>query len=132
MTAKTEQATREFAEAFNDRDTDAMVERTSPDCVIVALRSQMEGAFKGHEGVREWATGYFEAVPDVRIELERVDALGGGRVLVLGRQAGTAAMGGASFDAPLALIVEIDGTVMTRLTAYPSREEAVEAAGLDP
>ena len=123
-----ERVTREFAAAFNERDLESMLSRTAEDCVITALRSALEGDFIGHEGVRRWAEGYWEAVPDAGITLERVSELGGGRILVLGTQAGTASTGGAPFEAPLAIVAETGGGLLHRLTAFPTHEEALEVA----
>jgi ketosteroid isomerase-like protein len=126
---KNETTAREFADAFNERDVDGLIERSAGDCVIVAQRSETEGAYTGHDGVRHWAQGYYELVPDVRIALDRVTELEDGRVLVLGRQSGTTAQG-AQFDAPLALVGEFEAGLMRTLTAYPTRARALEAVGV--
>ena len=126
----TEQAVREFADAFNARNIEAMVGLAATDCVIVALRSEIEGAFVGHDGVRQWAQGYFEVAPNVQITLERISEYESDRLVVLGRQAGTGQMGGVSFDSPLAILVETEEGLVKRLTAYPSHSKALEAAGL--
>ena len=128
MPQENERATREFIEALNERDIEAMVQMTSPDCEIVALRSAIEGAFVGHAGVREWLVGYLEAVPDAKITVDQVTAVGD-RVLVLGKQSGTA-VGGAPFEGPLATVAEIEGGLLKRLAAFPSHAEALEAVGL--
>lgn len=129
MAAENEQRTREFAEAFNERDVEGLVERSASDCVIVAQRSATEGPYTGHDGVRRWAQGYYKLVPDVRITLDRVRQLEDGRVLVLGRQSGTTALA-ATFDAPLALVVEFDGRLMRAITTYATRAKALEALGV--
>ena len=123
-------AVREFGEAFNAHDVERLVRYMSPDCVIVTQRSEIEGPFVGHEGVRRWAGDYFETAPDARVTLERTMALDRERVLMLGRQFGTAQTGGATFDAPLAVLVEIKGGLVMQLTTFPSHAEALEAAGL--
>ncbi|MDQ3728459.1 MAG: nuclear transport factor 2 family protein [Actinomycetota bacterium] len=129
MSLESQQAAREFIEAFNQRDIDAMVQRTTPGCVITALRSAIEGSFVGHDGVREWVGGYLEAVPDAKISVELITAVQGGRVVVLGRQSGTT-LGGAPFDGPLASLAEVEAGLLKRLTAFSSHAEALEAAGL--
>jgi ketosteroid isomerase-like protein len=125
-----ERTTGEFAAAFNDRDLESMLRRTSEDCVITALRSALEGDYVGHDGVRRWAEGYWEMVPDARITLERVTEVEG-RTVVLGRQSGSAMTGGAAFDAPLAIVTETDGGLLRRLTAFPTHADALRSVGLD-
>lgn len=129
MAVASEKTAREFAEAFNERNVEALLERSAEDCVIIAQRSETEGPYAGHDGVRRWAEGYYELVPDVRIALDRVTELEDGRVLVLGRQSGTTARG-AKFDAPLALVVEFEGGLMRAMTAYATRAKALEAVGV--
>ena len=124
------EAARGIIEAMNDHDVDAVVALATPDCVIVALRSAIEGAFEGHAGVRRWIETYVEAIPDVRFEVERLRAVDDHRVVLLGRQAGTASLGGAPFDEPMAGIGEFEGGLLKRWEAYPSHAEALAAAGL--
>ncbi len=40
--------------AFNARDVDTMLERFDPDVEWRPLRSETEGAYRGHDGIREW------------------------------------------------------------------------------
>lgn len=120
---------RDFAEAFNSRDIETLVANSYEGCVIVAQRSATEGAYQGHQGVRLWAEGYWRLAPDVRISLDRVTEVAPGRVLVLGRQAGTTAQG-IPFDAPLALVADIEDEKLTMMTVYASRREALAAVGL--
>lgn len=127
--AGNESITRAFAETFNERDIGGLLAHCYPGCVIVAQRSETEGPYQGHEGVRRWAEGYWELAPDVRITLDRVTEIEPGRVLVLGRQAGTTAQG-THFDAPLALVADIEDHLLTMMTVYASRAQALEAVGI--
>ena len=130
MSEKNIEIARRMLDAFNAHDVEALVELTSPDCLIVAQRSGIEGEFRGHDGVRRWAEGYFEIAPDARVVTKRVLAADGDRVVVLGRQMGTASMGGAPIDAPLAGVAELEAGLVKSLRAYPSHAEALDAAGL--
>ena len=121
---------RRFGEAFSARDIDSLVEQASEDCVIVALRSEIEGAFVGRDGVRRWAEDHFGSAPDAEVTLERVVAVDDKRILALGRQRGTVHLGRVPFDGPLAIILEIRAGKLKRLTAFPTHAEALEAAGL--
>ena len=118
----------ELVGAFHRRDVEALVALTAPDCVIVAQRSTIEGAFEGHEGVRRWAAGYYELIPDATVELERVVLVSRSRVVVLGSQSGSAPIGGAAFEAPLAAIADHEGGRLKRLVLLSSHEQALAAA----
>lgn len=130
MSQENERFATEFGAAFNDRDIDSLADRACHHCVIVALRSALEGPYLGREGVRRWAESYIEGIPDVQLELERVASIDADRVLVLGRQGGAGHKEGPSFDAPLAAVMEFEDGLLARLTAYTSHSEALEAAGM--
>ena len=88
----------------------------------------IEGAFEGHEGVRRWAAGYYELIPDATVELERVVLVSRSRVVVLGSQSGSAPIGGAAFEAPLAAIADHEDGRLKRLVLLASHEQALAAA----
>ena len=123
------QLAREIIEAFSRRDVEAVVALSAPDCVIVAQRSMMEGAFEGHDGVRRWIEGYYAIIPDARIEVDRIVRTARDEVVVLGHQSGTAPTGGAAFDAPLAAISKHRDGKLVRLVLLATHEEALAASG---
>jgi ketosteroid isomerase-like protein len=125
------EAVRRFVDAFNARDVDALVEMAAPGCVIVAQRSKLEGEFTGRDGVRRWAESSYEWAPDARFVVERALPAGDDRVVVLGRQTGTAGVGGATFDAPLAVVAEVEMGLLKKAHAqYATHAEALAAVGL--
>ncbi len=131
MSEETLEAVHRFVDAFNAGDVGGMVEMVAPDCVIVAQRSRLEGAFTGREGVRRWAESAFEWAPDSRMVVERTLSASDDRVVVLGRQTGTARVGGVPFDVPLAVILKLETGLLKRAEAqYPTHAEALRAAGL--
>ena len=120
-----------FVDAFNAHDVDAIVEMAAPDCVIVGQRSSLEGPFAGHEGVRRWAESAYEWAPDSRMVVERTLPAGDDRVVVLGRQTGTAGLGGAPFDVPLAVVAELEKGLLKKADArYGTHASALAAVGL--
>ena len=118
----------ELVAAFDRRDVEAVVALTDPGCVVVAQRSTIEGAFEGHDGVRRWAAGYYELIPDATVELDRAVVVSRTRVVVLGSQSGSAPSGGAAFEAPLAAIADHERGKLKRLVLLASHEEALAAA----
>ena len=117
-----------FVGAFSARDVDAMVELAAPDCVIVAQRSALGGAFTD---IRHRAESAYEWAPDTRMVVERIVPAGDSCVVVLGRQTGTAGVDGPSFNAPLAVVAELEAALLKRAEAqYATHAEALAAAGL--
>jgi ketosteroid isomerase-like protein len=120
-----------FVDAFNAHDVDAMLELTTPDCVIVSQRSGLEGPFTGRDGVRRWAETAYEWAPDSRMVVERTLPAGESRVVVLGRQTGSAGLGGAPFDVPLAVVAELEDGLLKKADAhYTTHASALAAIGL--
>lgn len=122
----------EFVQAFNARDVEAIVAQCHPGCEVVTLRSELEGSFRGHEGIRRWFDGFVETAHDVTLTQERVETLADGRVMLLGRQTGSGTIGAVGFDAPLAAIIAYEDGLVKRVRSYPTHAAALEAAGLDP
>ncbi len=122
------QLARTFTEAFNARDLDAMLAVASPECVLVAIRSELEGDFVGHAGLKRWAADYFDAIPDAHITVEELRAIDDNRMLLLGRQSGSAGTGGVPFDAPLAAVVTVHAGKLEHVVLYRTHAEAVAAA----
>jgi hypothetical protein len=121
----------EFVQAFNARDVEAIVAICHPDCEVIALRSEIEGPFRGHDGVRRWFGGFVETAADVSLVAERVETLSDGRMVLLGRQSGSGTMGAVGFDAPLAAIVSYEDGLVKHVRSFPTHEAALQAAGLD-
>jgi hypothetical protein len=97
-----------------------------PHVEIVVLRSEIEGPYRGHDGLRRMAADMFEA--DFGMRIDEMRDLGRNRVLVLGRQHAT--VRGAPWDHVLAEVFEIDDGKVTRLQAFSTVGEALEAVGL--
>jgi ketosteroid isomerase-like protein len=130
MSQENVEVVHQFVDAFQAHDVASLIELFSPDCEIVALRSAFEGTFRGREGVRRWAESVYEAAPDSGFTAERVVPAHEERAVLLGRQTGTARLGGASFDAPVGAIFEFESGLVRRIDSYTSHAEALKAAGL--
>jgi ketosteroid isomerase-like protein len=110
--------------AFAARDMDAYLAEHHPNVEIVVLRSQIEGPYRGHGGLRRMLTEAFEADMELRFDEVR-DC--GDRVLALGHQ--NAIVRGVPFDHVLAEVYEIEAGKVVRMQAFATVEQALEAAG---
>jgi hypothetical protein len=125
MSSENVKVVRRLNEAFNARDMDALLACFHADAEAVVLRSKVHGPYQGHDGVRRMVAEAFEADMELRIDTYR-DC--GDRVLILGHQQLT--VRGLVSDHLLAEIFELDGGKVSRLQAFATVEEALEAAGL--
>jgi len=126
MSQENVEIVRRINAAIHARDMAALLAEHHSDVEIVVLRSEIEGPYRGHDGLRRMATDMFEANFGQRID--EVRDLGDNRVLVLGHQHATP--GGARWEHSLAEIFEIQGGKVARLQAFRTVEEALQAAGL--
>jgi hypothetical protein len=116
---------RRVNEAFTARDMDAYLAEHHPNVEVVVLRSQIEGPYRGHGGLRRMLTEAFEADMELRFDEVR-DC--GDCVLVLGHQHAT--VRGVPFDHILAEVYEIEAGKVVRMQAFATVEQALEAVGL--
>jgi hypothetical protein len=112
-------------EAFEAKDIDALLVEHHPDVEIVVLRSELEGPYLGHEGLRRMAADVFEAEFHIRIDEIR-DC--GNQILVVGHQ--HAIVRGIRWDHVLAEVYEIEGGKVARMQAFSTVAQALEAVGL--
>jgi ketosteroid isomerase-like protein len=126
MSQENLEVVRRVNEAIEAKDMEALVAEHHPNVEIVVLRSEIEGPYRGHDGLRRMAADMFEA--DFGQRIDEVRELSGNRVLVLGRQHAT--VSGAPWEHVLAEVLEIEAGKVARLQAFRTVEEALEAAGL--
>src|SRR3954453_9379275 len=70
---------RSSHEAFRRRDFDAFVECMDPDIEFSSLVLEVEGTYRGHDGIRSWWDDILAVFPDWRPPVEDARE-GGGRV----------------------------------------------------
>ena len=116
-------------EAFNRGDIDAWLEHYDPEVIFEPQVAVMEGAYAGHDGVREFITTIGDLYESFVVELQDVRDLGD-RVLALGTATGVGKQSGLEQATPLAIVASFRDGLITRFKDYADRGEAVEAAGL--
>jgi ketosteroid isomerase-like protein len=126
--AENSEIVRRVHEAFNARDMEALLALHHPNVEVVVLRSEIEGPYRGHDGLRRMAAEIFELAPDFEMRIDEIREHGN-RVLVLGHQHAT--VGGVATDRLLAEVYELEAGKVTRLRAFATVDQALEAAGLE-
>jgi ketosteroid isomerase-like protein len=117
-------------EAINNGDVEALLEHTDPEVVWEPRRALVQGAYRGHEGIRAFFADNEENFEKFRAAIEEVRDLGDGRVLVLGSLHILARGSGIETDIPMAGIAEFRDGLAIRWKDYGDRATALEAAGL--
>jgi hypothetical protein len=127
MSQENVEVVRRVNAAFAARDMDAYLAEHHPNVEIVVLRSQIEGPYRGHGGLRRMLTEAFEA--DMELNFDEIRDCGD-RVLVLGHQHAT--VRGVPFDHILAEVYEIEGGKVRRMQAFATVEAALDVVGRRP
>ena len=119
--------------AFNRGDLEALLSRWHPDGEYRAAIQQVvegeAGAFRGHDGLREWWQELHDLYDGLRAEVLEVRDLGEQVVVAFvihGRGKGS----GVALGTPLAQALTIRQGKVTRARDYFSVDEALEAMGL--
>jgi ketosteroid isomerase-like protein len=126
------QLVRRVFEAFSVRDVEAVLEVADPEVAFYAPTGSIAGhqaPYRGREGLRQ----YFEDVARIWEELEVIPHEfheSGELVVALGRVYGRG-LDGLLVDSPTGWIWKVAGGKIVECRVYTSRQEALDAAGLD-
>jgi class 3 adenylate cyclase/ketosteroid isomerase-like protein/tetratricopeptide (TPR) repeat protein len=107
--------------AFNERDWKAWVAAATPDVVYVDHRPAGAGTIEGAEAGTLMDRVLVDVVPDFKIRIESIEAIGDRGCVAVGRSTGTNAAGGPIEIASHAVVVVRDGLI-ARLEEFPILE----------
>jgi ketosteroid isomerase-like protein len=120
-----EELTRRWAQAFNDRDLDTMLEMAAADIDMLPMQFAVSGRYSGHEGLRRWRADLDSWDPGHRVELGHARDFGDGRVVLFG----TVILDGEPLS-PYALMVRIENGKIAAMRSYLNDEETLERMGV--
>jgi ketosteroid isomerase-like protein len=133
MTSSSEEAQIEVVkkaiDAFNRRDTEAMLALGSDDFVYDWTRSiaPNRGTYRGLDGIREFTEDQWSAFDEVRIEPS--EYLACGRHVVVPATVHGRGRGGVAVSANSAQLFTFEDGRLMRITLFQGRDEALAAAG---
>ncbi len=110
-------------ESFNLRNPEVMLERVDAECEwhpFLTAEVQGGAGYRGHEGIRQFS--------EISWQVESVRDLGGDRFLVLGEIRGRGRSSGVEVESPIGQILDLRDGKILRGWAYPSHEQAKQAA----
>jgi len=124
---------RQLMEAFSGRDMERILSLTDPEfeAVVPAQLSAEPDTYRGHEGIRRYFESFYEVMDEIEFEAERFWDAGDAVVVAVNMRAKgkrTAIPVVQSFTQ----LWRMRGARALRVHTYPSREEALAAAGLAP
>jgi ketosteroid isomerase-like protein len=129
MSQENVEVVRMSVDAANRGDVEGVLEFYDPDVVFEPQRAAVQGAYRGHAGVREWMADTAENFSDFRLDLDHRD-LGEGRVLSVGSLHLRGQGSGVETEVPVATIATVREGRIVRNKDYGDRRKALEAAGL--
>jgi uncharacterized protein len=119
----------EGAEAIGRGDVEAVLDVASDDVIWIAARSAVEGAYRGHDGMRRFLSDNAENFELFEPHFEEVRDLGD-RVLAIGTLRIRARGSGVETDVPVAGIATYRDGRLVRWEDFRERRLALEAVGL--
>ena len=122
---------RQAAQAWNDRDMERFLGMAHPEVEWRSRLTGVEGAYKGHEGVRRYFADLAETFGEISIvEIEKLEEHGDWVVAAV-RFRGTGAASHATIDWEVGHATRIRSGLVVESVAEPSWEEALAAVGLE-
>lgn len=128
MSRQTLEHVRNALQALNEGDVDLYVSHCTRDVRLESPVAAVEGAYEGSRGIRRLFGDVRDAIPDFRVEIERLDSAGPDRVLALLHGSASGRVSGAPLDFALANLYELAEGKISRVRVFVDRDEAKAAA----
>ncbi len=116
--------------AINARDIDSYLACCTEDIELWTPLTAVAGVYEGSVGIERFFADIEDAAPDFRIDLERVEAIGGDRVLAFLRVTSTGRASGIPTENHTTNIYDFAAGKIRRLRIFLDRQQALEAVGL--
>lgn len=120
---------RESHEAFRRRDLDAFLAFMHPDVEFRSLVLEIEGVYRGHEGVRSWWENILAVFPDWSPRIESAREVGD-RILVRVRAEGSGTGSGSRLERDWWQVVRVEDGRLRSWAFFRTQREALETLAL--
>ena len=114
-------------DAFRRRDFEAFVEYMDPDVEFRSLVLEVEGAYRGHEGIRAWWNDILEVFPEWQPQVEDAREIGD-RVVLRVRAEGIGTGSGIGLDRVIWQVAEVRDGRLAAWRFFRTEDEALAAA----
>ena len=122
-------AVRGSHEAFRRRDFDAFLTFMDPDIEFRSLILEVEGVYRGHDGLRSWWENILAVFPDWQPEVEDAREVGD-RILLRVRAEGAGTGSGIDVDRVIWQVAEVRDGRLRSWKFFRTEQEALDAAVL--
>ena len=120
----------QFFQALDEHDEIRLLDLVHPNLEFTSLIQEVEGSFRGHEGLRSYLAGLFAAFPDWRVRVESVRAATNTAVVKV-RVRATSVAGGVPTDlTDWQALTLCDGKALW-WAFFRTETEALTAVGLE-
>src|SRR4051812_2491089 len=116
--------------AINARDVDAYLACCTEDVHLETPLAPIGATYDGRTAIRRFFEDIADTVPDFRITVDNVEAVGSNRVIGSLRVTGTGRSSGLPTDRPITNVYEFTAGSIARIRIFFDHEEALHAAGL--
>jgi ketosteroid isomerase-like protein len=131
MSEENVEIVRRFMDASNRRDLATLLSLCDPDIEIETGRLLMgTPTYRGQAGIERYFRDMAAAWKEFQAEVLEIVAVGSNEVVFVGRGSGSGKTTGAPVSADAALSIEFANGKIARVEFFPTKEEALEAAGL--
>ena len=114
-------------DAFRRRDLDAFVEYMDPEIEFTSLVLEVEGTYRGHDGIRSWWNDILEVFPDWQPQVEDARQVGE-RVLLKVRAEGAGTGSGIDVDRAIWQVAKVRDGRISAWRFFRTEDEALAAA----
>jgi ketosteroid isomerase-like protein len=114
-------------EAFRRRDLDAFLGYMDPDIEFTSLVLEVEGTYRGHDGIRSWWDDILAVFPDWQPQVEDAREVGE-RVVLRVRAEGAGTGSGIDADRVIWQVAEVRDGRLTAWKFFRTEDEALAAA----
>ena len=116
--------------ALNERDRDGYLACCTEDVQLLPPTAELEEPTRAPKAFSRFLADIRDAMPDFRLEIERLKPIGPDRLLVFLRATVSGRTTGIVADLQLTNIYELAGGKIRRVQVFADRDRALEAAGL--
>jgi ketosteroid isomerase-like protein len=121
---------RRAVAAVNARDIDRYLASCTEDVELRTPLGPIGGVYEGPDDIRRFFVDIEDTAPDLRIDLERVEAIGEDRVLTFEHIMASGRTTGIPIPAETTNLFDLVDGKIRRIRIFLDRQEALEAAGL--
>lgn len=133
MSEENVEIVRRLAQALNRRDLEGIVGECHPEVVwhpaMQALLGGEATTYRGHEGVHEMMSDFFDVFSEIHIEVSEVRDLGDS-VIWIGRIRTRGQESGADTESPVGYVVDLADHQVIQVRTYLDPADALGVAGL--